>query len=471
MTLSTLALAAALTLGGWGHSRPTTSATEVAVAPIQDDGAIQRLLSELTREPRIIGTPGYDRALATVKNTLIRAGLKPSERTRKSGRAIATRCDVLFFEDATQSTAFGGLRERWDPAAIPTMPRPMAYDHNPASAGVRGPVVHIGAGLDADFERVREYGADLSGAVLLAVMELAPAKRSTTVREIAERAAGAGAAGLLIAPLPDMDLAPLEARQLYVRENTIHKNPLPLPVAPIRGLEAEAIGKRLRTKRIRGEDGKAIPVRLGPGPVEVSVTVECPLVVIEDVLELVLISGAGSPAGSPAGPNTTSEPMRAQPAASRRVSLNGLPDRPLDGAFELTAEVLCLTRRYGAEASALREAVDGTAPTTTGIEVTFGPFALSKSHALLGPHTLVSSVDETPVTGRTTLIPGLFTRPAQVNALLGKELSTRMDAASRFIAYDSELQTYATQASRAAASWDQLSRIAEDAARLLRRLH
>ena len=227
----------------------------------------QELMLELSREPRIVGTRGYDRALDIVGSTLERAGLHPERRVRKSGRAIPLRSDVLLFEDGTQGTPFAGLRERWDPDAIPTMPRPMAFDHNPESAEVRGQIVRVGAGLSADFERVIGLGVPLEGKILLATMELAPAERRTTVREMAERAAATGAVGLLVAPTQAADTpSPLAltaeaARPLWVEENTVGATPLALPTAPIRAIEAEAIDERLRTKRVRGHRRSTCPSR------------------------------------------------------------------------------------------------------------------------------------------------------------------------------------------------------------------
>ncbi len=466
-----------LTLSGWGNagstadpetpsmSRPSGELPN-AGAPLPkpatlDEEALHRLMADLTREPRIIGTPGYDRALTIVEDTLTRAGLKPTRKMRKSGRAIPTRSDVLLFEDGTQNSAFAGLRERWDPTSIPTMPRPMAYDHNPAEADVRGMVVPIGAGLDADFERVAGFRIDVTGAILLAEMELAPSARVTSVRAIAERAAAAGAAGLLIAPLPSDGLSALEARSLWVRENTIHKAPLALPVAPIRRLEAEALLQRLRTKRVRGEDGKAVPMRIGPGPVEASITIECPLVLLEAVTELRIVGALAT----------------GKPRAVRRVPVNGLCDRPLHGAFELTAEMLSLARGHNAETQALRKAVDGAYTPEFSLDIAFGPFAVAETHALLGPDapftaaTPPSAAQPKQRPALTTWIPGRFDRLEDVISLLGKELSIRMDAAARFIAYDAELMNYGGDLPPTAASWQQISQLASDTADVLRRHH
>lgn len=423
----------------------------------------QELMLELSREPRIVGTRGYDRALDIVGSTLERAGLHPERRVRKSGRAIPLRSDVLLFEDGTQGTPFAGLRERWDPNAIPTMPRPMAFDHNPESAEVRGQIVRVGAGLSADFERVIGLGVPLEGKILLATMELAPAERRTTVREMAERAAAAGAVGLLVAPTQAADTpSPLAltaeaARPLWVEENTVGATPLALPTAPIRAIEAEAIDERLRTKRVRGSDGKATPIRLGPGPVEATIAVECPLVLIQSVPELVVTRGSGDGA----------------PELRRPVSLVDVCDRPLGGAFELTAEVLMLIRGYDDEARKLSASI---APefgaTARKTEYVFGPFLVPSTHSLLGPLTL-ESAGATPSGGepanlvRTALIPGHFKHFERVAAEFGSDLSSRSDAAARFLAYESEVRNFSGDPPAEDPSWKAIAASTEAAAAAL----
>jgi hypothetical protein len=417
----------AITLGYSLPQEASIDALEAGSAAARPLG--QELLLELSREPRIVGTRGYDRALDLVGSALTQAGLKPERRVRKSGRAIPLRSDLLLFEDGTSDEAFAGLRERWDPAAIPTMPRPMAFDHNPASAEVRGSVIHVGRGLSSDFERIAGLGVDLTGAVLLASMELAPAERATSVRDIAGRAAAAGAVGLMIAPaLSDGAEVGPRQRTLAVEENTIGTDPLPLPTVPIRAIEAEAITGRLRTKRVRGADGKAIPLRLGPGPVEASIAVECPLVVLNKVTELVV---------TPATSTGTS------PTTSRHISLVETCDRPLGGAFEVTAELLALLKGYDVEAHKLSSEVDpehGASPAS--IEYVFGPFVVTKTPALFMPSNLASMSDPATAASmmdtsqHTAAIPGEFKHFDHVASQLGADLTSQLDAAARFLAYE-----------------------------------
>ena len=416
------------------------------------------LMLELTREPRIVGTQGYDRALEVVGAALEQAGLQPERRVRKSGRAIPLRSDVLLFEDGTSQESFAGLRERWNPDTIPTMPRPMAFDHNPATADVRGPVVHVGQGLDEDFERIASLGVPLEGAVLLATLELVPSERTTTVREMASRAAAAGAAGLLIAPTPT-DEGPT-TRTLFVEENTIGETPLALPTAPVRAVEAEALMGRLRTKRVRGADGKATPLRLGPGPVEASIALECPLVVLTSVSELVF-----TPKGAQGGTSSV-----------RRISLVDDCDRPLSGAFELTAEILSLVKGYDVEARQLSASIapeHGSTP--QAIEYVFGPFVSPECHSLLMPAALTSAgslpskSDLAQPYARASAVPGRFRHLDRVAAHFGDELTSLVDAAARFLAYESEVANFKGEAPVDDPNWKAIAAQAEAAAAALSR--
>lgn len=461
MTLSALALVVLGLLPQGDAPEPAAGSPTLdqtaGTAQIPAPGPVERLMLELLREPRIIGTPGYDRALDLIEDTLQRAGVETKRAFRKSGRAIPLRSDVHFFEDGTQEIAFAGLRERWNPDATPTMPRPMAYDHNPESAHVRGAVIQVGSGLDADFDRVTGLGLSLEGAILLATMELAPGKRTTTVREIADRAAAVGAAGVLIAPALDAKDHGADSPLYFVEENTIHRDPLPVPVAPIRGLEADSITKRLRTRRVRGEDGKAIPLRLGPGPVEVSITVECPLVLLDQVAEIVV----------------PLQPGKTGPTAERMVSVNDLCELPLDGTFELTAEVLALIKGYDAEARAIQRDANPGAGADVLVHIVFGPFAVSERRALLAPMMLPTTLSGGLSTGiqranlRTSVIPGQYERFDALAAQLGEDLKSRVDAAARFVGYEPQLTN--PNGAVPDAGWFEIARRIDEAANVLRR--
>ncbi len=467
----------AITLGcSLPQEAPGDPLEAAANAPPAPRSLGQELMLELSKEPRIVGTRGYDRALDLIGNALTQAGLKPERRVRKSGRAIPLRSDLLLFEDGTGQEPFAGLRERWDPAAIPTMPRPMAFDHNPASAEVRGPVIHVGKGLEADFDRIAGLGVDLKGSVLLASLELVPGERTTSVREIAGRAAAAGAAGLMIAPLiEDGSVNDPSMRTLYVEENTVAAEALPLPTVPVRSIEAEAIKGRLRTKRVRGADGKAVPLRLGPGPVEASLTVECPLVVLNNVAELVIAPDS----------------VQGGPSRVCRVSLVDDCDRPLGGAFEVTAQLLSLVKRYNVDARKLSADIDPMHQASpTSIEYVFGPFLVVDCPVLLMPTGLQSvsdparlsaingasesaalgrSMTTDPQTTRAAVVPASFRHFEDVSSQLGNELTSQLDAAARFLAYEAEVSNFHGEIPDEDPSWKAIAANAQAAAAALSR--
>ncbi|MDG1985216.1 MAG: hypothetical protein P8M11_11640 [Planctomycetota bacterium] len=236
------------------------------------------LLAEITRAPRVVGTAGYERGLDAVEATLRAAGLNPTRLEVDATRAIPTRSEVLLFEDAISGLAFAGLKERWDPSAAPAAALPAAYAWNVSKSNTRGPVVDLGAGLEADFEAATRMRLSLGGAIALVTVPAAPSSRKSTVRAIAERAASRGCVGVLIAPL-----APGLSRDDFVLEDTSGSprsgtaaTRLSLPCAPIRSVEAEMLRSRLKVRRVRGASGKTVTVRVGPGPVEASLIIECP---------------------------------------------------------------------------------------------------------------------------------------------------------------------------------------------------
>ncbi len=267
---STGEAAAPLALGVIQGDRP--AAEPAATANLED------LLTGLSRSPRVVGTPAHERGLDLVEAALRGAGLRPERLEVEVARAIPTRSEVLLFEDAIASVAFAGLKERWDPKASPSGPLPAAYAWNDPTARSRGPVVELGGGLEADFIEAERLRISLEGAIALVTVPATPWDRRTSLRAIASRAADRGCAGVLVAPL-----RPGATRDDFVLADIqpARGNPddlrLPLPCAPIRSAEAEMLRSRLKVRRVRGANGKATTIRVGPGPVEVALTIECPV--------------------------------------------------------------------------------------------------------------------------------------------------------------------------------------------------
>ena len=237
------------------------------------------MLAELSGSPRAAGTPDHERGLDRVEAALRAAGLRPERLEVEATRAIPTRSEVLLFEDAIASVAFAGLKERWDPEASPSLPLPAAYSWNASTTRTRGPVVELGAGLESDFAEAERLRLSLEGTVALVTVPAVPINRKTSLRAIASRAASRGCIGVLVAPLrpgatrDDFVLADVRPAAGGAPDALV----LPLPCAPIRSAEAQMLRSRLKVRRVRGANGKAATIRVGPGPVEVALTIECPV--------------------------------------------------------------------------------------------------------------------------------------------------------------------------------------------------
>lgn len=248
------------------------------------------LCQDLAAEPRIPGTGGYDRAVDLLEAYLLGRGV-PVERVEVSvNRSIPTRSDVLLFEDSASQSAFTGLRERWSAEAVPTQPLPAAYGFNVENGDVRGPVVDAGGGSVEDFERLAAMGVQPDGAVALVDLNHSPLFRER-ILNVTTRAAQAGFLGVLVAPSENaVGIGwPTREDQLILEDRGFdRKDPLSIPAAPIRLVEAKAIRSRLRAKRVRGDDGKTVSIKVGPGPVEARVSVECPSVRLENVSALLV---------------------------------------------------------------------------------------------------------------------------------------------------------------------------------------
>ena len=375
------------------------------------------LLAELAAEPRIVGTAGYERAVAIAERELRAAGAPVQLATIQARRAVPRRSEVLLFEDGIAASAFAGLRERWRPAAVPTMPLPAAFEWNTVDGDARGPIVEFGEGLEVDFERVRSLGVAPRGAVALVSMPRAGASRRTTVREVAIRARDAGCIAVLIAPLkpgpgPDdfalQDCAPAP-------DSELEDAPLVIPCAPIRSTESAAIRSRLRVKRVRGDDGAGRSLRLGPGPIEARVVVECPHE------ELTARTVVHSPVQGTLGVK----------ARMHLVSLDESSEFALGGAPAIAAAL-----------RAVSIARSGPLPRASGL--VFGPRHPSTADrlhdgivldAVLAPHAGLDSPTDAARLGPSRLAPVADETIERLSARLGDELAKRLDAAARWIAY------------------------------------
>ncbi len=376
---------------------------------------LSALLTELSRSPRVVGTVGYERGLDRVEAALRAAGLRPERLEVETARAIPTRSEVLLFDDAIASVAFAGLKERWEPEASPSGPLPAAYAWNASATRARGPVVELGAGLERDFAEAEGLRLTLEGTVALVTVPAAPVNRKTSLRAIATRAASRGCVGVLVAPLrrgatrDDFVLVDVRPALGGASADLV----LPLPCAPIRSVEAGMLRSRLKVRRVRGANGKATTIRVGPGPVEVSLTIECPVTQVKaSALRLDV-------------PSKRAETLHLV-SSDQRTSL------ALGGAPALAVAV-------GA-AAALGPPNDADTAT-----LWFGPHDAARPPGLGAPGLRLDAVlaprPGTPVLARfgalgpSRLPPRLDESEQQLASRLAGQLGKRMAAAVRWVAY------------------------------------
>lgn len=115
---------------------------------------------ELCREPRLAGTSGSLRAAEWVQAELEALGWQAEIETRSALLCLPTRTEV-------EAPGLFHRRARFDPDARPAgdLPPFLAWA---APGTVSGPVVDVGRGLRADFERLAAAGVELQGAIALA---------------------------------------------------------------------------------------------------------------------------------------------------------------------------------------------------------------------------------------------------------------------------------------------------------------
>jgi N-acetylated-alpha-linked acidic dipeptidase len=133
----------------------------------QDDPPSRALLVELTSQARLAGTSGSLRAAQFVARTLEAAGWKVEIDEREVLLSLPRRIEFRVFADADADEPFFERVERFDADAVPAGDVPH-YSAWSASGRVRGPVIDVGRGLRADYERLGDAGVVLSGAVALA---------------------------------------------------------------------------------------------------------------------------------------------------------------------------------------------------------------------------------------------------------------------------------------------------------------
>lgn len=139
----------------------------LAAAPTPQDPPSRQLLAEFASQARLAGTVGSVRGAEYVASVLRRAGWEVEIDSREVLLSLPRSLRLSIFADAQAREPLSERRERFDANAIPPGDVP-AYSAWSASGVARGPVVDVGHGLRADFERLRAAGVELRGSIALA---------------------------------------------------------------------------------------------------------------------------------------------------------------------------------------------------------------------------------------------------------------------------------------------------------------
>ncbi|MDP6409472.1 MAG: M28 family peptidase [Planctomycetota bacterium] len=135
--------------GGWAQDAPSPA---------------RELLLELTRQPRLAGTSGSRWGADVVARHLREAGWRVELDSREVLLSLPRRLELTVFEGEHVVLE---RRDRFDPDARPPGDVP-PFNAWSASGKVRAPVVDVGYGLHADYERLEREGVDCSGHIALA---------------------------------------------------------------------------------------------------------------------------------------------------------------------------------------------------------------------------------------------------------------------------------------------------------------
>lgn len=362
----------------------------------------------------MVGTRGYARGAAIVSRELGLLGAGAPRLVRQKGtasRGRTTRSDCLLFEDDLAAEPFGGLRERWDPAAVPVQSLPFAFDGQPAVGEARGAVVNLDSSEFQVADKPVPPGA-IGFVVWAPGMDLASTARV---------AAGRGCIGLLVAPPRGAQGAEFDGASQ--RSTPAVWRELPIPCVPLRENEARQILERLRVRRVTGPDGKRISERTGPGPVIAQLNVEAePRKVTEAEILSITLPGAEGVSGG----------------VDLWVALDERRELSIGGSAALVAAIV-----------AIRDHLTAPNREPTGPPVTFH-FAPRSSFPVLDNTLYLSSVLAPAIPPATStrsdgdlaaakvpsrLFPIVGSTPARLDRRLGQELGVRLDAAAAWIAY------------------------------------
>lgn len=300
-----------------GHARiglsrrlaPLALAAAVAAPPglCGEEPRARELHRALTAQPRLAGTSGSLWGARTVARVLTAAGWQVEVETRQVLLSLPRRLALEAFEERGVRRAFLSRRWRFDPDAKPPGDLP-PFNAWTASGEVRAPLVDVGRGLRADYERLAAAGVEVRGAIAFA--RYGGAYRGVKVSLAAEH----GCVGVLLVNDPADDGAakgPVWPAGPWKPAQEVQRGSiLPLAAAPgdpstpgwpspRLGEQAERLaGEALRARlprllclpvpwslagelrarlapRVLEPGGEELPV--GPGPLEVRLAIDAPI--------------------------------------------------------------------------------------------------------------------------------------------------------------------------------------------------
>jgi N-acetylated-alpha-linked acidic dipeptidase len=133
----------------------------------QGEPAARALARGLTASARLAGTSGSAWAARHVSRLLREAGWSVEIDSREVLLSLPRRLELEAFADAEATAPLLARIDRFDPDAIPAGDVP-PFNAWSASGEVRAPLVDVGRGLRADYERLQKAGVDVRGCVALA---------------------------------------------------------------------------------------------------------------------------------------------------------------------------------------------------------------------------------------------------------------------------------------------------------------
>lgn len=288
--------AAALSLGLW--AAPAGARTQEA----KPSPRSRELLLELCSTTRLAGTSGSQVGAAIVARHLRAAGWEVELDEREVLLSLPRSTRFAVFADAAAREPSVERLASFDPDAVPPNDLPL-FNSWTASGTVRGPVVDVGYGLRADFERLKAAKVELKGAIALA--RYGKAYRGVK----AQLAEEFGCAGVLLytpssedgrergpvwpqgpwKPDDDAQRGSILPVSLAPGDPSTPSGPSARPGESCERLTIDAARERLPKilcLPIGARDARAIVTRLapgpdgaalGPGPVEVALDLDAPL--------------------------------------------------------------------------------------------------------------------------------------------------------------------------------------------------